>query len=346
MGECFLVRRGGEIKALPVLNAAKPEDASLVAGSEATATLAIEIVTPGVPAEYTYQWYKNGQQIENATGTTYAAAAKSEAGTDSYYCAVTSTAGTVQSRTATVTTTAWQPTYTYTGSSTFVDDGGGDWRLKLLTSGTLTFTDLGNMGSGGVDAFLVGGGGSGTYAQYAQGGGNGGGGGYTKTGSFSPVKNTAYPVVVGAGGAQNGSYNTAVNGGDTTAFGLTAAGGKGGGFTKGGDGGSGGGGGYAQSGAGGTNGGDGGGASSGNYQGGDGQGTSTREFGESTGALYAGGGGGGQTGQGGDGGGGDAPSGAGEANTGGGGAGGNYYTAPQIGGAGGSGIVIIRKHKE
>ena len=49
------------------------------------------------------------------------------------------------------------PTYAYTGSHTLLDDGDGNWRIKFLTSGTLTF--LKNPGS--MDLFLVGGGGGG-----------------------------------------------------------------------------------------------------------------------------------------------------------------------------------------
>ena len=49
------------------------------------------------------------------------------------------------------------PEYTYTGNASLIDDGGGNWRIKFLTSGTLTFTKLGNA-KGGLDVFLVGGG--------------------------------------------------------------------------------------------------------------------------------------------------------------------------------------------
>ncbi len=49
------------------------------------------------------------------------------------------------------------PEYTYTGNASLIDDGGGNWRIKLLTSGVLTFTKLGNA-KGGIDLFLVGGG--------------------------------------------------------------------------------------------------------------------------------------------------------------------------------------------
>ena len=86
------------------------------------------------------------------------------------------------------------PEYTYTGNASLIDDGGGNWRIKLLTSGTLTFTKLGNA-KGGVDVFCVGGGASGGGVGF------GGGGGYTATETKTVSKGMAYPVVIGAGGA-------------------------------------------------------------------------------------------------------------------------------------------------
>lgn len=239
------------------------------------------------------------------------------------------------------------PVVSYTGSwSGLIDDGkvGGvqQWRAKFYTSGKLTFSDLGNA-KNGIDLFLVGGGGSGTGRKYNAGGGNGGGGGYAITHKNLPVSaGVSYDIVVGAGGSVNTSYDKAIDGGNSTAFGYAAAGGKGGTALAGGNGGSGGGGGYTASGAGGSNGSNGGGNSSGNYTGGKGQINTTREFGESTGTLYSGGGGGSLGGAGGAGGGGSAGS-NGTANTGGGGGGGLAYVDDgYYGCAGGSGIVVIR----
>ncbi len=52
------------------------------------------------------------------------------------------------------------PNFTYTGNCAVIDDGNNNWRVKFLTSGTLTFHNLINA-SNGIDVFLVGGGGSG-----------------------------------------------------------------------------------------------------------------------------------------------------------------------------------------
>lgn len=231
------------------------------------------------------------------------------------------------------------PEFTYTGNYQLIDDGitNGvqNWRLKLLTSGTLTFSKVVK----DIDLFLVGGG-SGVPAGATQ---AGGGGGYTSTQKSVAVKSgTAYTVTVGAGGAGGGGA------GGSSSFGSLASvagGGSDGSYQNGGSGGGGGG----NNGPGGNGGSDGSHGSEG-YNGvarGTGQGTTTREFGESGATLYAGGGGGATNyaedyetpGQGGAGGGGKgySPNGgstSGVTNTGGGG-GGGY-------GAGGSGIVIIR----
>ena len=243
--------------------------------------------------------------------------------------------------------------YTYTGTSTLIDDGNGNWRIKFLTSGT--FTPLINMT---IDSFLVGGGGGGgtSSGHNAEGGG---GGGYTKTNSnIYLTANTGYPIVIGTGGGAETS------GQPSTGFGYSAAGGTGASGLTGGAGGSGGGGssGYNASypfagygGSDGSNGGSGAGDATAG-PGGAGQGTTTREFGEPAGTLYGAGGSGGvheygaagwvRTGGATGGGTGGSPNtngGAGTANTGGGGGGGAGWC--KTGGTGGTGIVIIRNKR-
>lgn len=237
------------------------------------------------------------------------------------------------------------PTYTYTGESTYVDEGDGNWHLKLLTSGNLTFTNLGNAKE--LEVFLVGGGAGGT--KIINTGGNGGGGGYVNNGTFAPQKNTAYDAVIGAGGAINGG-----SGGTTTIFDLTANGGSGSNGGSGGGGGTTSGGGTSgeTGGVGGTNGGNGKAGSNGS-SGGTGAGVTTIPWGdEPKYGRYAGGGGGGggyedYGGAGGAGGGGKGGNSSsngtsGSTNTGGGGGGGSYGGN---GGAGGSGIILIRNKR-
>lgn len=215
------------------------------------------------------------------------------------------------------------PSFTYTGSYSLIDDGSKNWRIKFLTSGTLTFISPGT-GGGLIDVFCVGGGGGGS-SQTAY--GTGGGGGYTITSVFSAARSVGYAVVVGAGGSAGGT-------GGTSSFNTTisaSGGGYGVGGSDNGSGGSGGSGGGGNGGSGGSNGANGIAASS---NAGRGQGTTTREFAESAGTLYSGGGGG-SGGSGGSGGGGAALT-AGYTNLGGGG--GSTKS-------GGSGIVIIRNHR-
>ena len=219
------------------------------------------------------------------------------------------------------------PKFTYTGTYEYIDDGGGNWRIKFLTSGTLT-----PLKAMTIDAFLVGGGGSGAVGTQS-GVSSGGGGGYAET--FKKIEltaNTEYYIEIGAGGYLNntaGMNKLGVTGGTTKAFGKSVPGGNGGGngvnLTRGGDGGSGGG---DPTGSGGVNGSDGTGAKAGS-----GQGKTTREFGEESGELYSSGGNGEKA----------NPS-DGNPNTGDGGGGRNYYSIKTS--SGGSGIVIIRKHKE
>ena len=345
MGECLIVRRGGEFYELPVLSASYPKDVTVTAAAGASASFSISITTPGRPAEYTYQWYRNGAAVSGGTAASLTLTGLTAAATYSIYCKVTNKAGSVNSRAATLIVRSYLPAYTYTGSHQLIDDGNFNWRLRLLTSGTLTFSHLGSAEGRGAQAFLVGGGGAGAHH-------SGGGGGYTHTSRASLAVNTAYSVVVGAGGTPDAG---GVQGGTSSAFGLSAAGGWApASYGKGGSGGSGGGNLNAIGGSDGGNGGGWDGDTGGNGEG-RGQGTTTREFGEASGALYAGGGGGGKADSnppggapGGDGGGGHGGWGAaptapapGAPNTGGGG--GGNYDGPS--GAGGCGIVVVRNSR-
>lgn len=90
----------------PVLNAAKPADQSLTVIENATATVSVDvaITTAGTPASYTYQWYFDGVAVSGAT-TAKHTFTEVASGTHTAYCKVTNAAGTVQSRTATITVT-------------------------------------------------------------------------------------------------------------------------------------------------------------------------------------------------------------------------------------------------
>jgi len=255
-----------------------------------------------------------------------------------------------------------------TGGDTIMTDG-TYWYHAFLSSGT--FTPQKGIS---CDVLTIAGGGGGR----ADVGGGGGAGGLLYSTSQS-LTTTGYTVTIGAGGALSAGQG---NSGSNSSFAaLTATGGGGGNSVTGGAGGSGGGGG-ATGGTGtagqGNNGGTG--AASGFYgQGGGGGASAVGANGTTTaggaggagsntystwlsatgtgvsGYLAGGGGGSGDfratntgSGAGGSGGGGaGSPNGstagvAGTANTGGGGGGGGYGAPAQNGGAGGSGLVIVR----
>jgi hypothetical protein len=220
------------------------------------------------------------------------------------------------------------PEFTYTGICELIDDGKVDnvqnWRIKFLTSGSITFTKVSNK----IDVFCAGGGGGTSYIFSS-----GGGGGYTSTTkNVRILTGVPYVIIIGAGGTgleENNALTGGGIGGTSSAFECSANGGTtGSGFDGiGGSGGSGGGGySYGRKGTDGADGED------AHHAGGKGQGTTTREFGELSGTLYCSGG--------------DAcyASGmnaetrvSGAANTGDGGNGGEYSSN-----SGGSGIVVIR----
>ena len=150
------------------------------------------------------------------------------------------------------------PTFTYTGNYEIVNDNDEyidtsitNWKIRFLTSGTLTFTEL-KGAEDGIDVFLVGGGAGGASSTEYYYCGGGGGGGYTATHKNVPVvANTEFQIVIGSGGSPNNV------GGNTSAFSFTASGGYPGTSSdskniNGGDGGSGGGSGWGS--FGGTNG--------------------------------------------------------------------------------------------
>ena len=228
--------------------------------------------------------------------------------------------------------------FTYTGECEIIDDSDQDnnWRIKFLTSGIFKI-----LSDTIIDVFLVGGGAAGKGKNwYAY----GGSGGFTKT--FKNIKinkDTDYNIIIGDGGTAEGGA-----GGSTSAFDISVSGAN----TTPGSGGSGGA--YMKYSGNVTT--DAGSDGSSGYS--EGQGTTTREFGESSGDLYAGGGAaaylsGGTSGivlaKAGDGGGGSINSTAltalsGTINSGGGGCGREGSTNKS--GSGGSGIIIIRNHRE
>lgn len=215
MGTCLLVRRGGVVKKLPVLNPSYPQDQT-VWGEGGSATFQVRITVPGSPANYTYRWYRNGTLASWATGSTCTFYNLTQAATYSVYCVVSNEAGDVQSRTATLTVKNPNLVYTYTGESEKVDDGDGNWHINLNSSGKLNITSLGKW-DGKTDLFVLGAGGAGVNVNGAA---PGGGGYYQTVNSVYLREGLDFSTIIGAGATTAGA-----NGGNSSMAGTTVNGG-------------------------------------------------------------------------------------------------------------------------
>ena len=89
----------------PVLNSSYPEDKTVtfVKGSTGSAAFEVKIATAGNPASYTYQWYLDGTAVSGATSSSFQFNGISASGKHTIYCVITNAAGSVQTRTATLT---------------------------------------------------------------------------------------------------------------------------------------------------------------------------------------------------------------------------------------------------
>lgn len=120
---------------LPILSSSYPEDITVEKGTTVTSKVTIE--TPGNPDAYTYQWYKDGVAVSDATTDTFVYT-PAEVGKTTVYCEVTNVAGTVTSRTSTISAI-----YTIV-PGTFFDslaDNSGNSRVYRNSDGSWTFTD-------------------------------------------------------------------------------------------------------------------------------------------------------------------------------------------------------------
>lgn len=121
---------------------------------------------------------------------------------------------------------AGAPNFTYTGEYEFVNENSSDWKVRFLTSGTLTFVD----DVMPIDVFLVGGGagGGGPYVgdEGKSTAGGAGGPGYNNTvKNVSVTAGTEYNIVIGAGGTAGAYSKAGTDGGVTSAFGESVNGG-------------------------------------------------------------------------------------------------------------------------
>lgn len=107
---CEITNKAGFVKTrsatltvnkLPKLDSTKPENSTVYTGVKKTFN--VNISEHGYPRNYTYQWYANGSKISGANGPSYDFT-PTKTGTTNLYCTVTNDAGTVTSRTSTITT--------------------------------------------------------------------------------------------------------------------------------------------------------------------------------------------------------------------------------------------------
>lgn len=141
MGECLIMRRGGETYKPAILNTAYPQDVTktVIKGNTTSATFNVLIAEAGTPAEYTYQWYKDGVAVSGATSSSYTISGLGSTVTHTVYCEVTNKGGTVQSRIATLKVTQQ---YTPTLNSSYPADVTGleigksaTFKVEIATEG-------------------------------------------------------------------------------------------------------------------------------------------------------------------------------------------------------------------
>lgn len=119
----------------PILNFNYPEDATVTLGNSITNKIMVS--SDGNPMSYTYQWYENDVAVNGATDSTYNFT-PFNFGTTSIYCKVTNSAGTVTSRTATITV---NEAYLYQNGNINAITGGFEayaYRPSIHDEGTLS----------------------------------------------------------------------------------------------------------------------------------------------------------------------------------------------------------------
>ena len=97
----FDLTANNNYRKIMVLDSKYPENVTVKQGTDAV--FSAVIAEDGRPTEYTYQWYVNGSAVSGATNAIYTRKTTSDKGVYSVYCEITNKAGTVKTRTATLT---------------------------------------------------------------------------------------------------------------------------------------------------------------------------------------------------------------------------------------------------
>ena len=124
---------------------------------------------------------------------------------------------------------AGDPTITATGGTvTYSKTGSVITKIhNFNTSGSNSFIVSAVTGTPSLQAYLVAGGGAGGGSSGSNTAGGGGSGGWVLDQTVTGITAQTYTISIGAGGTVSG-FTTGGNGGDTTGFGYTSPGGKGG----------------------------------------------------------------------------------------------------------------------
>lgn len=90
---------------LMLINPEFPKDVTttVIRGQTASATFEAKILEHGRPAEYTYQWYVNGNPVQGATDAVYIRDVSEDSDSEKVYCAVSNKKGTLNTRVANLT---------------------------------------------------------------------------------------------------------------------------------------------------------------------------------------------------------------------------------------------------
>lgn len=114
---------------LPTVNSSTPADASY--STDTSFILSFSISTDGNPNTYSYQWHKDSSSLSGETSNTLSIAANTlSPGEYTYYCSITNSAGTTNTRTATIIITSSGSIWVFTD---------GIWELgtpMIYTSGS------------------------------------------------------------------------------------------------------------------------------------------------------------------------------------------------------------------
>ena len=94
----------GEVKTLPIVSDKYPEDITVKAGENTVFSAVID--KDGIPTEYTYKWYVNNSLVADVTTAVYTRKTDTDNGVYTVYCEITNKAGSVKTRTATLTVNA------------------------------------------------------------------------------------------------------------------------------------------------------------------------------------------------------------------------------------------------